>query len=279
MINKVLLLTESPDIQLLSAAKFFSDNISVIIINENSTAENIAAGLLPMVAEFTHILAPSNTFGKNLLPRLAGLMDCSMVSDVVEILADDTFVRPIYAGNALQTVKNLEAIKLLTVRTTAFSAPEKEILFTVLTINFPNSFTRTRYISREKTVSTRPELTKANIIIAGGRGMQNAQNFSLLEKLADCLNAGLGASRAAVDAGFVPNDLQIGQTGKIVAPALYIAVGISGAIQHIAGIKDSKVIVAINKDPDAPIFEVADYGLVGDLFEIIPQLIMAFGKK
>jgi electron transfer flavoprotein alpha subunit len=268
--TKILILQSELLPSLLSAAKKLSDDITVAQI-ENNTAENITLEILKIAKEFTHILAPANTWGKNLLPRLAACLDCGMISDVIEIKSSDTFIRPIYAGNALETVKNLDTIKLLTVRPTAFQTEPVETKNITLTIN--NTFTKTIFIDYKTTPSTRPELSHAKIIISGGRGLQSAENFKLLEQLADKLNAAIGASRAAVDAGFVPNDYQVGQTGKIVAPQLYVAIGISGAIQHIAGIKDSKVIVAINKDPDAPIFQIADYGLVGDLFEIVPELI------
>lgn len=240
---------------------------------QHQLPENLAALLASFAKNYRHILAPATAFGKNLLPRLSGLLDMAQLSDVTEILAQDTFVRPIYAGNAFATVKTTDSICLLTIRSTAFPAAalgekqaDQESLATVI----PNS--QSRFIDLQQTVSERPELTDAKIVISGGRGLQSAENFNLLNNLADHLGAAIGASRAAVDAGFAPNDYQVGQTGKIVAPQLYIAVGISGAIQHLAGMKDSKVIVAINKDPEAPIFQVADYGLVGDLFEILPEL-------
>jgi electron transfer flavoprotein alpha subunit len=228
---KILIISDKSYSSLLSAAKLMGEDITEIISPEN---------ILPIANQYTHILAPANSFGKNLLPRLAAQLNVSMISDVIEIKSENTFIKPIYAGNALQEIKSLDKIKCLTIRTTAFGGAGS---------------------------------TQAKIIVSGGRGLKNKENFKLIEQLADCLHAAIGASRAAVDAGFVSNDLQIGQTGKIVAPDIYIAIGISGAIQHVAGIKDSKKIIAINQDPDAPIFQIADYGLVGDLFEILPELI------
>ena len=238
---KVLLLSDNNNSAALLAAatKINPDNnFTEIKIQDINIPE-----LIKIIPDYTHVLAPANAVGKDLIPRLAGLLNISMISDVIEIISPDIFVRPIYAGNALQTVKSHDSIKLLTIRTSVFSTPHK-------------TSTHTK-----------------KIVIGGGRGLQNAENFTLLNTLAHSLHAEIGATRAAVDAGFVPNHYQIGQTGKIIAPDIYLAVGISGAIQHIAGIKDSKIIIAINKDPDAPIFDIADYGLVGDLFVIIPELI------
>ncbi|MCB1757893.1 MAG: FAD-binding protein [Gammaproteobacteria bacterium] len=239
----------------------------------NVIAENQAALVTGLAEPYTHILFPASNSGKNVMPRVAALLDVAGISDITEVKSDDTFVRPIYAGNAMATVKSSDGKKIITVRTTAFEAcAVGNQTAEIVDVSVGPASDLVSYVGSELNVSDRPELTSARIVISGGRGMQNGDNFKLLEAVANKLNAAVGASRAAVDAGFVPNDYQVGQTGKVVAPDLYIAVGISGAIQHLAGMKDSKVIVAINKDEDAPIFQVADYGLVADLFEALPEL-------
>lgn len=239
---------------------------------QHQLAESVAPLVVQLGKHYSHLLAPATTTGKNLMPRVAALLDVAQISDIVEVQSEDTFVRPIYAGNALATVQSADAIKVITVRTTAFDAAAGGGSANIETSDFTVEQSRSGFVDEKLAESERPELTAASIIISGGRGMQDGENFLLLEKVADKLGAAIGASRAAVDAGFVPNDYQVGQTGKIVAPDLYIAVGISGAIQHLAGMKDSKVIVAINKDEEAPIFQVADYGLVADLFKALPEL-------
>lgn len=305
---KILIIAEHDNQELklathhtLSAAKELGDHIDLLILGDQCQAvvnavvklpyikqiwlaehavyahqlpENSAELIAKVGKDYQYILAPATTFGKNLLPRVAALLEVNMVSDITKVMSADTFMRPIYAGNVLATVQSLDTIKLLTVRTTAFPAateqPAANIPIQRISDVIENPLAQ--FEKQTLTKTERPELTSARVVISGGRGLKSAENFKLLESIADKLNAAIGASRAAVDAGFAPNDYQVGQTGKVVAPELYIAVGISGAIQHLAGMKDSKVIVAINNDPEAPIFEVADYAVVGDLFKILPEL-------
>ncbi len=242
-------------------------------------AENISALVVSIAKNYSHILAPATSNGKDVTPRIAALLDVQQISEIIAVESPDTFVRPIYAGNALATVQSKDAIKVITVRTTGFDAAAASGgSAAVEALAAPADSGLSAFVSREVSRSERPELTAAKIVVSGGRGMGSGENFKILEPLADKLNAAMGASRAAVDAGFVPNDWQVGQTGKIVAPNLYVAVGISGAIQHLAGMKDSRVIVAINKDEEAPIFSVADYGIVGDLFQVVPQLVEELKK-
>ena len=242
---------------------------------EHALAEPVAALLVSLASGYSHVLAAATSVGKNVLPRVAALLDMAMISDITAVVSSDTFERPIYAGNAIATVQSADAVKVITVRTTGFEAASTGNAAPVESVAAAADPGLSGFVSAELSKSERPELTSARIVISGGRGMQSGDNFHLLEAIADKLGAAVGASRAAVDAGFVPNDYQVGQTGKIVAPDLYVAVGISGAIQHLAGMKDSKVIVAINKDEEAPIFQVADYGLVADLFKALPELQQA----
>ncbi len=253
---------------IVADAAYFADGL----------AENIAEQVLALAGSYSHILAPATAYGKNILPRVAAKLDVAQISEITKVESPDTFERPIYAGNAIATVQSGDSVKVITVRSTGFDAAAATGGSAATeTVAAVADHGKSAFVGREVAKSDRPELTAAKIIVSGGRGMGSGEAFKVLEPLADKLNAAMGASRAAVDAGFVPNDWQVGQTGKIVAPNLYIAVGISGAIQHLAGMKDSKTIVAINKDPEAPIFSVADYGIVGDLFEIVPQLVAELG--
>ena len=284
------------DLSTITAAKLVSDNVDLVIIGNKEVASNLkieevekiisitgdikgflAENIAPVIKDlsdnYSHIMAPSGTFGKNLLPRISGLLDVQQISDVIEILDTNTFVRPIYAGNALATVCSRDDKKILTIRPTSFEpALISNGFISIVEGPVAKKSNLSRYLGTELSESDRPELTAASIVVSGGRGIGSAENFSIIEALADKLGAAVGASRAAVDSGFVSNDYQVGQTGKVVAPELYIAVGISGAIQHLAGMKDSNLIVAVNKDADAPIFQIADYGIIGDLFKIIPDI-------
>jgi len=254
-----------------------TNGVSKVLVADNAAfeyqlAENISLLVTEIADDYEHILATALTTGKNFMPRVAALLDVAQISDIIAVESADTFVRPIYAGNAIATVQSLDSKKVITVRPTGFDAVAADGSAEIVTLDTVTDAGISAHVSDELSESERPELGAAEVVISGGRGMQNGDNFKLLEGIADKLGAAIGASRAAVDAGFVPNDMQVGQTGKIVAPDLYIAVGISGAIQHLAGMKDSKIIVAINKDAEAPIFQVADYGIVGDLFDVLPEL-------
>ncbi|HHP0468253.1 TPA: electron transfer flavoprotein subunit alpha/FixB family protein [Vibrio harveyi] len=264
----------------LDELKFVQGISQIIAIDaaeyQHALAENLSTLIAEVGRDYSHILAPASTFGKNLMPRVAASLDVGQLSDVIAIESFDTVVRPIYAGNALARVRSDDTTKVMTIRSSAFDAiavSDSPVVENVVTLATVIKAEHCEFVSQQKAESERPELPAANVVVSGGRGLGSKENFALVEQLADKLGGAIGASRAAVDAGFVSNDLQVGQTGKIVAPQLYIAVGISGAIQHLAGMKDSKVIVAINSDPEAPIFQVADYGLVGDLFEIMPELL------
>ncbi|MEY4467020.1 MAG: hypothetical protein RIR21_813 [Pseudomonadota bacterium] len=280
--NEVHILIAGHDCDAAAAAAAQIAGVTKVLIAEGAQfadglAENIAEQALALATNYSHILAPATAYGKNILPRVAARLDVGQISEITKVDSPDTFERPIYAGNAIATVQSIDAIKVITVRATGFDAAATGGSAAIEKITAVADSGKSVFVSRELAKSDRPELTAAKIIVSGGRGMGSAENFKILESLADKLGAAMGASRAAVDAGYVPNDWQVGQTGKIVAPQLYIAVGISGAIQHLAGMKDSKTIVAINKDAEAPIFSVADYGLVGDLFEAIPALVKELG--
>ena len=272
-----LLVAGSNCTSVLEEAQTINNVSKIISVDDekyaNFLAEDMSSLVIGIANNYKYIMAPATTFGKNLMPRISAKLDCQQISDIISVESDDTFKRPIYAGSCIATVKSLDETKVITVRSTAFDPVETTNSgIEIDTLDASDSSNISEFVSEEIAKSDRPELTAANIVISGGRGMQSGDNFHLLDSIADKLGAAVGASRAAVDAGFVPNDYQVGQTGKIVAPDLYIAVGISGAIQHLAGMKDSKTIVAINKDEDAPIFQVADYGLVSDLFETLPEL-------
>ncbi len=273
----ITLLVAGLNCQAVAEAATKVNGVSKVLLSDNAAyehqlAENVSLLITELAADYEHIIATALTTGKNFMPRVAALLDVAQISDIIAVESSDTFVRPIYAGNAIATVQSLDSKKVITVRTTGFDAVATDGNAELVNLDTVCDAGTSSHVSDELTVSERPDLGAAGVVISGGRGMQNGDNFSMLEGIADKLGAAIGASRAAVDAGFVPNDMQVGQTGKIVAPDLYIAVGISGAIQHLAGMKDSKVIVAINKDPEAPIFQVADYGIVADLFDALPEL-------
>ncbi len=280
-LGEVTVLVAGADCRAAAEAAAKIDGVSKVLVADdaayaNGLAENVAPLIASVAGDFSHVLATATTVGKNILPRVAAKLDVAQISEISAIEGPDTFVRPIYAGNAMATVQSTDAIKVITVRATAYAAAQAEGGSAAIEeVSATGDAGLSRFIGQSLTKSERPELTSAKIVISGGRGMQSGDNFPLLEDVADKLGAAVGASRAAVDAGFVPNDYQVGQTGKVVAPDLYIAVGISGAIQHLAGMKDSKVIAAINKDEEAPIFQVADYGLVADLFDAVPALSKA----
>jgi len=273
----ITLLVAGSNCQTIAEAAAKVNGVTKVLVADNAAyehqlAENVSLLVTELAADYEHIIATALSIGKNFMPRVAALLDVTQISDVIGVESSDTFVRPIYAGNAIATVQSLDSKKVITIRATGFDAVATDGAAEIVALELVTDAGTSSHVSDELTVSARPDLGAASVVISGGRGMQNGDNFKLLEGIADKLGAAIGASRAAVDAGFVPNDMQVGQTGKIVAPDLYIAVGISGAIQHLAGMKDSKVIVAINKDPDAPIFQVADYGIVADLFDALPEL-------
>ena len=283
-LGDVTVLVAGSDCKAVANAAASAEGVSKVLVADaeiygNGLAENCAALILSIAGDYSHIVAPATASGKNILPRVAALLDVAQISDITAIESNDTFERPIYAGNAMATVQSADSTKVITIRGTAFEAAAAEGgNAPVEELSAAADAGLSSFIGQELSKSERPELTSAKVVISGGRGMQNGENFALLETVADKLGAAVGASRAAVDAGYVPNDYQVGQTGKVVAPDLYIAVGISGAIQHLAGMKDSKVIVAINKDEEAPIFQVADYGLVADLFDAVPELAAELDK-
>jgi len=253
------------------------ENVENVLVLEDdlfaqSLAESYSETLVDTISAYSHVFAPSSSFGKNILPRIGGMLDAMVISDVSKVISDDTFERPVYAGNAIQTVQSIDKVKLVSIRTSNFNAVPLTGSGNTKKINCATKNTLTKFIENKIQTSDRPELTSAKVVVSGGRGVGSKENFDIIEGLADKLGAAVGASRAAVDSGFAPNDWQVGQTGKVVAPDLYLAVGISGAIQHLAGMKDSKVIVAINKDEEAPIFQVADFGLVDDLFKAVPEI-------
>ncbi|TWX72858.1 electron transfer flavoprotein subunit alpha/FixB family protein [Colwellia sp. C1TZA3] len=275
--GEIHLLVAGHNCQAIAEAASKVNGVSKVLVADNAAyehqlAENVSLLVTELAADYTHIIATALTTGKNFMPRVAALLDVTQISDIIAVESSDTFVRPIYAGNAIATVQSLDNKKVITVRSTGFDAVATDGNAEIVAVDQVTDAGISSYVSEKLSVSERPELGAASVIVSGGRGMQNGENFKLLDGIADKLGAAIGASRAAVDAGFVANDMQVGQTGKIVAPDLYIAVGISGAIQHLAGMKDSKVIVAINKDAEAPIFQVADYGLVADLFDALPEL-------
>ena len=271
------MLVAGSNCQAVAEAASKVNGVSKVLVADNAAyehqlAENVSLLVTELAADYDHVIATALTTGKNFMPRVAALLDVTQISDIIAVESSDTFVRPIYAGNAIATVQSLDSKKVITVRSTGFDAVATDGSAEIVALDKATDAGNSSHVNDELSVSERPDLGAASIVISGGRGMQNGDNFKLLDGIADKLGAAIGASRAAVDAGFVPNDMQVGQTGKIVAPDLYIAVGISGAIQHLAGMKDSKVIVAINKDPEAPIFQVADYGIVTDLFDALPEL-------
>lgn len=277
--GQINVLVVGPDAANTANAVAALNGVTKVLVAESVAllAEPLAALVVRLAPDYSHILASATSFGKNLAPRVAALLDVAQISEIISVVADDTFVRPIYAGNALATVRSTDRFKVLTVRSSAFAPAQTGGSATIELVTAVVDLGLSRHLRSALTVSERPDLAAARVVVSGGRGLGSEENFAIVAELADRLGGAVGASRAAVDSGFAPNDLQVGQTGKVVAPELYVALGISGAIQHLAGMKDSKVIVAINKDPEAPIFEIADYGLVADLFEAVPMLTKALG--